>query len=153
GRARSSSSRTISSARLSAMVTKLAGPLTDTCRCSISPKSRLSMRPALCAALIITLRSAERSMAAVVCPPQAVASRARLARLLDPIEPGLRRLLAGGANLRRLLLHEGVERNVADAAGLGDDVPLDRLDRIGRDAAADRQHVGEPVLRHRIALA
>src|SRR5262249_23104108 len=55
-------SRRISSARRSAAVTKLAGPLSDVCRCSISPKSRLSVRLALRAALIITLRRAERSM-------------------------------------------------------------------------------------------
>src|SRR5262249_14718173 len=42
--------------------TKLAGPFNDTCRCSTSPKSRLSDRAALRAAWIMTLRSAERSM-------------------------------------------------------------------------------------------
>ena len=47
----------------SAAVTKLAGPLSDTCRFSTSPKSRLSVRAALRAALIMTLRRAERSMA------------------------------------------------------------------------------------------
>ena len=53
------SSRTISSARLSAAVTKLRGPLSETCNCSTSPRSRLRLRPARCAALIMTLMTAE----------------------------------------------------------------------------------------------
>src|SRR4051794_33789450 len=44
----------VSSERWSAAVTKLPGPFTDTCSCSISPKSRASPRPALRAAAIIT---------------------------------------------------------------------------------------------------
>src|SRR4029078_8349597 len=88
-----------------------------------------------------------------VCLRSAATSRARLALLLERVEPGLRRLLGGGAGLRRLLLHECVERNVADAAGFGDDVPLDRLNRIGFATASDRKNIGEAVLRDRVALA
>src|SRR4051795_3596777 len=44
------------------MVTKLAGPFKDTCRFSISPRSRLRLRPARRAALTITLIRAECSM-------------------------------------------------------------------------------------------
>src|SRR5262245_4971824 len=61
-----SSSCRICSARRSAAQTKLAGPFNDTCRCSTSPKSRLSDRAALRAAWIMTLRSAERSMSVSV---------------------------------------------------------------------------------------
>ena len=39
--------QTISSARRSAAVTKLRGPLSETCRCSTSPKSRLRLRAGL----------------------------------------------------------------------------------------------------------
>ncbi len=56
----------ISSARRSAAVTKLRGPLSDTCKCSTSPRSRLRLRPARCAALIMTLRTAECCMACLV---------------------------------------------------------------------------------------
>src|ERR1700692_3696373 len=52
----------ISSARLSAMVTKLAGPFSETWRFSISPRSRLRLRPARRAALTMTLIRAECSM-------------------------------------------------------------------------------------------
>src|ERR1700722_14302007 len=44
------------------MVTKLAGPFSDTWRCSISPRSRLRLRPARRAALSMTLIRAECSM-------------------------------------------------------------------------------------------
>src|SRR6266480_4102716 len=44
------------------MVTKLAGPFSDTCRFSISPRSRLRLRPARRAALTMTLIIAECSM-------------------------------------------------------------------------------------------
>src|SRR6059058_6663363 len=44
------------------MVTKLAGPFSDTCRFSISPRSRLRLRPARRAALTMTLITAECSM-------------------------------------------------------------------------------------------
>ena len=57
----------------SAAVTKLPGPLSDTWRFSTSPKSRLSVRAALRAAAIITLRRAE----CCITPP---ASRRRLRR-------------------------------------------------------------------------
>src|SRR4029077_8227146 len=42
---------------------------------------------------------------------------------------------------------------VAHAAGLGDDVPLDGLHRIGLRAPPYRENAGETVLRHRVALA
>src|SRR4029077_13927013 len=54
----------MASARWSAAHTKFRGPFTDTCRCSTSPRSRLRLRPARCAALIMTLRTAEWSMGA-----------------------------------------------------------------------------------------
>src|SRR4030081_2798576 len=44
------------------MVTKLAGPFSDTCRFSTSPRSRLRLRPARRAALTMTLMRAECSM-------------------------------------------------------------------------------------------
>src|SRR5258708_17527286 len=44
------------------MVTKLAGPFSETCRFSISPRSRLRLRPARRAALTMTLIVAECSM-------------------------------------------------------------------------------------------
>src|SRR5260370_18088370 len=44
------------------MVTKLAGPFSETCRFSISPRSRLRLRPARRAALTMTLIMAECSM-------------------------------------------------------------------------------------------
>src|SRR5450631_3106464 len=44
------------------MVTKLAGPFSDTCRFSTSPRSRLRLRPARRAALTMTLIRAECSM-------------------------------------------------------------------------------------------
>src|SRR5882672_7296414 len=44
------------------MVTKFAGPFSDTCRCSISPRSRLRLRPAWRAAFTMTLIRAECSM-------------------------------------------------------------------------------------------
>ena len=55
----SSSVRRISSARWSAAETKFAGPFSETCRFSTSPKSRLRLRPALRAAAIITLSRAD----------------------------------------------------------------------------------------------
>src|SRR5262249_18196277 len=174
GRASWISSRTFPSARRSAAVTKLAGPFSEACRCSTSPKSRLSVRLALRAALIITLRRAERSMVGRAgCPPQCVldarsggreleagvclqtgfASRAGLERLLERVDPRFGRLFTGGADIRRLLLHECVERDVAHTAGFGDDMPLDGLDRVGLRAAPHRENIGETVLRHRVALA
>jgi hypothetical protein len=73
---------------------------------------------------------------AALCLQRAVSSSMGGAGLLDGIEPGFRRLLGRGADLRCLLLNKQVERNIADAAGLGDDVPFDRLDRIGLEAAS-----------------
>ena len=58
----------VSSARRSAEETKLAGPLSETCSFSTSPKSRLSARAVLRAAAIITLSRAEWCMARGVCP-------------------------------------------------------------------------------------
>src|SRR5229473_8567029 len=76
----------------------------------------------------------------------AVPSRARLARLLDRIDPRLRRLLGGGTDVRRLLLHKGVEGYIAHSAGLGDHVPFDGLHGIGLQSAPNSQNVGETVL-------
>src|SRR5262249_16325226 len=92
-------------------------------------------------------------VAAGVCLQTAFASRARGAQLLERVDPRLRRLVAGSTDVRRLLLHESVEWNVAYPAGLGDDVPFDRLHRIGIRAASGREDVGETVLRNRVALA
>src|ERR1700745_3644872 len=122
----------LSSVRRSAAVTKLAGPFSEACRCSTSPKSRLSVRLALRAALIITLRRAERSMVgpaaermhsamcaqalgglelrAGVCLQTRFASRAGLAQFLERVDPWFGRLFAGGADVRRLLLHESIAR-------------------------------------------
>src|SRR3984957_4472894 len=50
------------SSRLSARLTKSPGPFIDTCNSLTSPKSRLSPRPALMAALVITVIKAERIM-------------------------------------------------------------------------------------------
>src|SRR5262245_36153822 len=88
-----------------------------------------------------------------VCLQTALPSRAGRAQLLERIDPGLRRFFAGGADVRRLLLHESVERNVAHPAGLGDDVPFDRLHWIGIRAPSGRKDVGEAILRNRVALA
>src|SRR5262245_52924412 len=52
----------VSSERWSALEAKLAGPFTDTCSCSTSPKSRVSPLPALRAAAIITVIKAEAGM-------------------------------------------------------------------------------------------
>src|SRR6516164_2882398 len=92
-------------------------------------------------------------VAAGVCLQTAFASRARGAQLLERVDPRLRRLLAGSTDVRLLLLHESVEWNVAYPAGLGDDVPFDRLHRIGIRAASGREDVGETVLRNWVALA
>ena len=54
-----SSAQIVSSALRSAAVTKSPGPLSDTCRFSTSPKSRVSARAALRAAATMTLRRAE----------------------------------------------------------------------------------------------
>jgi hypothetical protein len=48
---------------LSAALTKLAGPFIDTCRFSISPRSRLRLRPARRAAFTMTFMRAEWIMA------------------------------------------------------------------------------------------
>ena len=44
-----------------------------------------------------------------------------------------------------------IEIGIAGAAGLGDDVPFDRLGRIGRHAAPGHQDARQPVLRDRAA--
>src|SRR5260221_147877 len=92
-------------------------------------------------------------VAAGVCLQTAFTSRARRAQLFEGVDPRLRRFFAGGADVRRLLLHERVERNVAHPAGLGDDVPFDRLYRIGIRTASGREDVGETILRNRVTLA
>src|SRR5262249_50103259 len=72
--------------------------------------------------------------------------------LREEIEPGLGSFLGGVARFGRLLLREVVEEGVARAHRLEDEVPLDRLDRVGRaDAASDREDAGKPVLRDRAA--
>src|SRR5262245_26850348 len=98
----------------------------------------------------MTLGRAARRTSRARCPPQPATSRAGR---LDRLAPGSGRLLAGSADLRGLVIHEIVELEVAGAAGLRHDVPLDSLDRIGRQAAAGGQHLGESVLRDRAALA
>ena len=55
-------SRRMSSARRSAAVTKFAGPFSETCSFSTSPKSRLRLRAALRAAAVMTFIRAERIM-------------------------------------------------------------------------------------------
>src|SRR5262252_11151465 len=93
------------------------------------------------------------TVTAGVCLRTVFTSRARGAQLLERVDPRLRRFFAGGTDVWRLLLHESVEWNVAYPAGLGDDVPFDRLHRIGIRAASGREDVGETVLRNRVALA
>jgi len=92
-------------------------------------------------------------MEAAVCPQTGFASRAGLAQLFERVDPGLCRLFAGGADVQGLLLHEYVQRDVAHTASFGDDVPFDRLHRIGMRAATDCKNVGKTVLRNRVALA
>ena len=60
---------------------------------------------------------------------------------------------AASRTVRRLLGGEHVELGIAGAAGLGDDVPFDRLGRIGRHAAPGHQNARQPVLRDRAAAA
>src|SRR5438105_8665633 len=87
-------------------------------------------------------RTSAAASAAVACP-----------RCLDRLDPGFGGLLSGLANLRLLLAHEVVEVEVAGAAGLGDEMPFDRLDRIGSDPAPGGENLGEAVLRGRAAFA
>src|ERR1043166_4556945 len=54
------------SVRWSATETKSAGPFSDTCRFSISPKSRISRRPALRAAALMKFRSDQDAFGALV---------------------------------------------------------------------------------------
>ena len=146
----SSSAYSVSSARRSAAVTKLAGPLSETCRFSTSPKSRLSARAALRAAAIITLRRAEcEHRPAAVCPRRRAAVKSAARRCGR--QPVLGGVLGGVAHSLGLLGGENVEVGIARAAGLGDEVPLDRLGRIGRHAAPGHQDAREPVLRDRAA--
>src|SRR5262249_60838958 len=112
--------------------------------------SRVGARLLARGALIWTLGGGDGGIPWAVCPPQPAPSRAGL---LDRLDPGSGRLLAGSADLRGLVIHEIVELEVAGAAGLRHDVPLDSLDRIGRQAAAGGQHLGESVLCDRAALA
>jgi len=76
-----------------------------------------------------------------------------VARFLDCVDPGLCCLLGGAADIRGLLLREGVERYVADATCFGDHMPLYSLHRVGFQPAPDRQNIGEAVLSDRIAFA
>src|SRR5262249_10116110 len=75
----------------------------------------------------------------------------RRAHLGDIVDPGLGLFFGGGADLGRLLLRELVEERIAGAGGFGDQVPFDRLLRIGGSATAAREHAREPVLRDRTA--
>src|SRR3712207_630981 len=59
GRARDSSRRSVSSAKVSAWDTKSPGPFTLTWSFSVSPKSRSSRRPTLCTALTTALSAGE----------------------------------------------------------------------------------------------
>ena len=57
-----------------------------------------------------------------------------LLRLLDGVDPGLCRFLAGGARVCWNLVDKIVELEVGLAAGARDEVPFGRLDRIDRRA-------------------
>src|SRR5215472_246380 len=92
-------------------------------------------------------------MAAAVCPLTGIASRAGLAQLFQGIDPGFCRLFAGGTNVRWLLLHKHIQRDVAYAAGFSDDMPFDRLHRIGLRSPTDCKNVGKTVLRNWIAAS
>src|SRR5262249_61425877 len=94
---------------------------------------------------------ASMMVTAGVCLQTAFTSRARRAQLLERVDPRLRRLFAGGTDVRRLLLHERVERNVAHPAGLRDHVPFDRLNRVRVPPASGRDGVVETSLRHPVA--
>ena len=87
-----------------------------------------------------------------MCLPRPDASRVLFARLLDRVDVCFGGLFSGRAHVVGLSPNEGVERNVAYATGFGDHVPLDCLNRIRRQAASHREHVGEPVLGDRVAL-
>src|SRR5215475_9074048 len=154
-----SSSWSISSARLSASETKLAGPFSDTCRCSISPRSRLRLRPARRAALTMTLMRAECSMdgydlrfhtkgvlplstrkgwgEGVPCHGQSVKRlicRQIIRRSFGCAEPAARGLFAFGTFLGAEIGECLVELRIAFAGGLGDQVPFQGFHLVRRRA-------------------
>src|SRR5262250_3051399 len=125
----------MASARWSAAVTKLRGPLSETWSCSTSPRSRLRLRPARRAALIMTLRTAECSMAVCrkawsgdvkLCPPPIP--------LAQP--PGAERQ------------GDDRDRDAGGARAFGDDEIGDRADRgeIAGQCGAHRTHKPDTVL-------
>src|SRR5215469_17493854 len=136
----------MASARWSAAVTKLRGPLSETWSCSTSPRSRLRLRPARRAALIMTLRTAECSMAACrkawsgdvkLCPPSIP--------LAQP--PGAER--QGDDRDRNSSAAIGPQGNVetGGARAFGDDEIGDRADwgEIAGQCGAHRNHEPDTV--------
>src|SRR3954470_15427908 len=168
GRALARSSYSISSARLSALVTKFAGPFSDTCRCSISPRSRLRLRPARRAAFTMTLIRAEYSMmraygmrerpnavrglgTGLPCR-RAVVKASFAGGGTGGAGPFLRGRFDLGAVLGAELRQPLVEFGVALAGGLGDKMPLQAFDLVHRHPQAAHQHAGKAVLRDRRVL-
>src|SRR6266478_1756219 len=147
------------------MVTKLAGPFSDTCRFSTSPRSRLRLRPARRAALTMTLMRAECSMIS--------AWRLRYEEDDGPIKGlglGALRLRwrQGGSSAAEPFAHGGfrpaaflgaqvcqgfVKRGVALPGGFRDHVPFEGLNPVDRRPLSARQHAREAVLGDRIVLS
>src|ERR1700704_7180064 len=112
------------------MVTKLAGPFSDTWRFSTSPRSRLRLRPARRAALTMTLIRAECSMISAqddlsvrsglglegFCPVGALRLRWRQGGS-SVAEPNARGLLGLGAIFRPSGRQRLVEARVTPAGG------------------------------------
>src|SRR5258707_13280567 len=124
------------------MVTKLAGPFSNTCRFSISPRSRLRLRPARRAALTMTLMRAEDSMfwglrgrrQAARCrrgldwvPSRNGAVKASFDVFADPFA---RSFLGLGAILGAEVRQRLVQLQVAFAGGFCGDVPFPAPDLV-----------------------
>src|SRR5216684_7003503 len=147
------------------MVTKLAGPFSDTWRFSTSPRSRLRLRPARRAALTITLIRAECSMISAQ-DDLSVSSGLGLAGFFpvgalrlrwrqggsSVAEPNARGLLGLGAILRTYARQRLVEHGVTPAGGFRDNVPFEALDLVHRHAQSGHQHTCKAVLCDRTVL-
>src|SRR5207302_6871816 len=145
------------------MVTKFAGPFSDTWRCSISPRSRLRLRPARRAALTMTLMRAECSISSVYQVkkrPNAVIDaglgalrpRQRQAGSFGA-EPFARAGVDFGAILRAQLGQRLVELRIAFTRGFGDHMPFQPLDLVHRCAHSRDQNAREAVLGDRAVLS
>src|SRR5665213_698676 len=142
------SSYSISSERLSARLTKLAGPFSDTCRFSISPRSRLRLRPARRAALIITFIRADCSMIPV------------FANLVIDVSKGTARSLSDGERTSARWHRRALNWVPCGGAGVKADHAVPSLFGAQPSARAGlglgailRAHIGKGVVEHRVALA